>query len=214
MHYSTFENDHKLPYDPFKAIVTPRPIGWIGSKNKNGLNNLAPYSYFNAISHNPQKFIMFSSTNYKDSVQNIEDTGEFTCSLATYELFNNMNYSSAEVKNEIDEFKLANLTPEKGKYVNANYVKESPAALECKLWKVIDLPNSERDLNKGNFVVFGEVIGIYINDNFIKDGLFDTAKAMPMARLGYKEYGVINKDNILTKSRPEVDEKREKIIKS
>ena len=82
MHYSTKKNDHNLPHDPFKAIVSPRPIGWIGTQNLDGIRNLAPYSFFNAISDKPYH-VMFSSTGYKDLIKNIEETKVFSCSLAT-----------------------------------------------------------------------------------------------------------------------------------
>ena len=211
MHYNAIENNHNLPHDPFKAIVAPRPIGWIGTSNKLGANNLAPYSYFNAVSDKPH-YIMFSSTGYKDSIKNIEETGIFTCSLATEELFIKMNNSSASAKYEVDEFELVKLTPQKGNYVNAPYVKESPAALECKLWKVIDIPGSNRKQGSGNFVVFGHVIGVYINESYIINGLFDTGKAKSLGRLGYMDYGVITKNNIRTKKRPQLDEKGNIII--
>ena len=204
MYYKTEKNDHNLPHDPFKALVSPRPIGWIGTRNKLGINNLAPYSYFNAISDKPY-FVMFASTGFKDSIKNIEETKVFTCSLATKDLFNKMNYSSASTKYGDDEFELSGLTPKDGKLVNAPYVDESPAALECELWKVIDLPGSDRSSLSGSYVVLGHVKGIYIDDEYIKDGLFDTRKARPLGRLGYMDYGIINDDNIFSQKRPQVD---------
>jgi len=115
LHYSTKKNDHNLPHDPFKAIVSPRPIGWIGTQNSDGIRNLAPYSFFNAISDKPY-YVMFSSTGYKDSIKNIEETKVFSCSLATQNLFEKMNFSSASAKYGVDEFALSGLTPEDGKY--------------------------------------------------------------------------------------------------
>jgi len=211
LHYNTEKNDHNLPHDPFKALVSPRPIGWIGTRNKGGINNLAPYSYFNAISDKPY-FVMFASTGFKHSIRNIEETKVFTCSLATKDLFNKMNYTSASTKYGDDEFELSGLTPKDGKFVNAPYVDESPAALECELWKVIDLPGSDRPNLLGNYVVFGHVKGIYIDEKYIKDGLFDTRKARPLGRLGYMDYGIVNDDNIFSQKRPQVD-KNGNIIK-
>ena len=211
MHYNTEKNDHNLPHDPFKALVSPRPIGWIGTRNKGGINNLAPYSYFNAISDKPY-FVMFASTGFKHSIRNIEETKVFTCALASKDLFNKMNYTSASTKYGDDEFELSGLTPKDGKFVNAPYVDESPAALECELWKVIDLPGSDRPNLLGNYVVFGHVKGIYIDEKYIKDGLFDTRKARPLGRLGYMDYGVVNDDNIFSQKRPQVD-KNGNIIK-
>ena len=167
MHYDTIKNEHNLPHDPFKAIVAPRPIGWIGSRSQTGVYNLAPYSYFNAIADRPH-FVMFSSVDIKDSVKNIEETGDFTVSLATEDLFDHMNGSSVPAGSEIDEFELAGLKPQIGKFVSAPFVSEAAAALECKYWKTIDLPNVDRKLGKGNYVIFGQVVGIYINDKFIK----------------------------------------------
>ena len=204
MYYKTEKNNHNLPHDPFKALVSPRPIGWIGTRNKFGINNLAPYSYFNAISDKPY-FVMFASTGFKDSIKNIEETKVFTCSLATKDLFDKMNNTSASTKYGDDEFELSGLTPKDGKLVNAPFVDESPAALECELWKVIDLPGSDRSSLSGSYVVFGHVKGIYIDDEYIKDGLFDTRKARPLGRLGYMDYGIINDNNIFSQKRPLVD---------
>ena len=205
MHYDCEKNDHGLPHDPFKAIVAPRPIGWIGSKGNSGIQNLAPYSYFNAVADKPH-FVMFSSVGIKDSVKNIEETGVFTFSLAVEKLFDGMNGSSAPAEYSVDEFKLTGLKFSQGKIVDAPYVKESPAALECKYWKTIDLPGSDRSKGSGTYVIFGKVLGIYIDDNYIIDGLFDASKARPLVRLGYMNYGVVGEENTFTKNRPELDE--------
>tara|TARA_B100000700_G_scaffold88548_1_gene99769 strand:+ start:32 stop:694 length:663 start_codon:yes stop_codon:yes gene_type:complete len=205
MHYDARKNEHGLPHDPFKAIVAPRPIGWIGSQNKEGQKNLAPYSYFNGVSDQPY-YIMFSSEGLKDSLINVEQTGVFTASLATAGLFDQMNISSVPAKHGTDEFKLSGLTARQGSYVNAPYVAESPAVLECELWKVLDLPHSSRTENTGNYIVIGHVIGIHIDDNYIKDGLFDFKLAEPLGRLGYMDYGIINSKNSFTKNRPQINE--------
>ena len=204
MHYDTRKNNHGLPHDPYKAIVAPRPIGWIGSQDIDGVRNLAPYSYFNGVSDNPH-YVMFSSVGIKDSLRNIEQTRVFTASLATYKLFEQMNVSSVAADTEIDEFKLSGLKVRKAKYVDAPCVADSPAVLECELWQVIDLPHSSRKDNSGNYIVIGHVVGIYIDDSYITDGLFNTRMAEPLGRLGYMDYGVINADNIFSKNRPELD---------
>mgnify|MGYP001170653333 FL=1 len=201
MQYDARKNDHGLPHDPFKAIVAPRPIGWIGSQNKDGQKNLAPYSYFNGVSDRPH-YVIFSSNGLKDSLVNIEETGVFTASLATAKLFNQMNISSVPAKYGVDEFRLSGLTARQGNYVDAPCVAESPAVLECELWKVVDLPHSSRKNNSGNYIVIGHVIGIYIDDSYIKDGLFDFRLAEPLGRLGYMDYGIINSKNTFTKNRP------------
>ena len=204
MHYDTLKNEHGLPHDPFKAIVAPRPIGWIGSRSITGVYNLAPYSYFNAIADRPH-FVMFSSVDIKDSVKNIEETGEFTVSLATEDLFDHMNGSSVPADSNIDEFELAGLKPQIGKFVSAPFVSEASAALECKHWKTIDIPGSDRSKLTGNYSIIGEVVGVHINDDYIKDGMFDTEKVRPIARLGYMDYGVVGKENIFSKNRPKLN---------
>ena len=204
MFYKTEVNDHGMNYDPFKAIVTPRPIGWIGSVDKEGIANLAPYSYFNAISDKPY-FIMFSSADYKDSVRNCEENIDFTCSLVSENLFDAMNNSSVPVEPEVDEFNLSGIKKEQGNLVRAPYVKGCSAALECRYWKTIDLPGSNRKEATGNFLVIGEVVGIYIDDNAIVDGRFDTASVRPLGRLGYMDYGVVGKENIFSKNRPKLN---------
>jgi len=205
VHYDSILNKHGLPHDPFKAIVAPRPIGWIGSISKAGVNNLAPYSFFNAVADKPH-YVMFSSVEIKDSVRNIEETGVFTVSLAVESLFTQMNISSVPAKGNADEFILAGLTTKMGKFVNAPFVSESPAVLECTHWKTVDLPNADRTNKTGNYVIFGQVVGIYIDDFYIKDGLFDAALARPLVRLGYMDYGVVGKENTFSKNRPALDE--------
>ena len=151
---------------------------------------------------------MFSSVGIKDSVKNIEETGVFTFSLATEKLFNAMNGSSVPADYDIDEFKLTNLPHVQGKFVDAPFVKEGPAALECKYWKTIDIPGADRSSGKGTCKFFGEVVGVYIDDSFIKNGLFDASKARPLVRLGYMNYGIVGEENTFTKNRPELDDKR------
>ena len=201
MHYAPGLDKCPLPFSPFKSCTVPRPIGWISTVSEDGIYNLAPYSYFNAIADRPH-FVMFSSVDIKDSVRNIEETGEFTVSLATEDLFDHMNGSSAPADSDIDEFELAGLKPQIGKFVSAPFVSEASAALECKHWKTIDLPNVDRDNGTGNYVIFGQVVGIFINDKFIKDGLFNARAARPLVRLGYMDYGVVGSENTFTKNRP------------
>ena len=197
MFYKTDENKHGLTHDPFKALVAPRPIGWISSLGADGVVNLAPYSFFNAVSDRPP-FVMFSSSGRKDSVRNSETSGEFVCSLATYELKEQMNVTSAMVGPEVDEMALAGLTPAPCKLVKPPRVAESPVAFECKYYKTLSLPGL--DGAEGNLVVIGEVIGIHIDDAYIADGRVDTAKLRPIARLGYMEYAVV--DAVFSMDRP------------
>ena len=200
MHYDTAKNDHGLRFNPFKALVAPRPIGWISSVGANGVLNLAPYSFFNIVSE-PPPMVMFSSYARKDSVANIEETGEFTCSLATWDLREAMNMSSAAVAHGVDEFALAGLTPAASKLVKAPRVAESPVALECKLWKTLELP---RTRDKGYIMVLGSVVGIYIDDRYVRDGFVDTGAMRPIARQGYMEYSVVTPETVFTLNRPTV----------
>lgn len=200
MHYDTAANNHGLKFNPFKSLVVPRPIGWISTISKEGVNNLAPYSFFNAMGDRPP-IVVFSSSGRKDSLQNLEETQEFTCSIATYDLRDQMNLSSAPVVHGVDEFALAGLTPAPSVMVKPPRVAESPAALECKVWKLVELPASKGQVQTA---IFGMVVGVYINDACLRDGLVDLAAMQPIARLGYMDYAVVNRDNIFSLNRPNV----------
>ena len=205
MFYETRDNTHGLKHDPFKALCVPRPIGWISTVSKTGVCNLAPYSFFNAVGERPT-YVMFSSAGRKDSLINIEDTGEFVCSLATYDLRFNMNMTSAPVPHEVDEFPIGELTAAPSRLVKPPRVKESPAAFECKHWRTIDLPALEPGKASTYSVIFGQVVGIYIDDAFIRDGLVDTGAMRPIARLGYMDYGVVNPENVFSIDRPTAEQ--------
>jgi flavin reductase (DIM6/NTAB) family NADH-FMN oxidoreductase RutF len=201
--YETQQNKHGLRHDPFKALMVPRPIGWISTVSKAGVANIAPYSFFNAVSERPPH-VVFGSAGLKDSLRNINETGEFVCSLATWDLRYEMNTTSAAVPYGVDEFPLAGLTAASCRLVKPPRVKESPAAFECKLWKTIDLPGLEDGQLSGYTMVIGRVVGVHIDDTFLKDGLVDTGAMRPIARLGYMDYGVLNPENVFTINRPEV----------
>ena len=186
MFYDAVRNDHGFQYDPFKAIVAPRPIGWVSTLSPEGRANLAPYSYFNAFSQSPH-YVAFGSGPVKDSMRNIEATGEFVFSLATYDLREQMNATSAHVT--VDEFELAGLTKAPCELVRPPRVAESPAALECCLHRIVPLPDD--DGKAENFLIIGRVLGIHIDDRFIHDGRVDTAAMRPIARLGYSEYATV-----------------------
>ena len=190
MFYDAIENKHGLPNDPFKAIVAPRPIGWVSSLSKTGIPNLAPYSFFNAMSERPH-YVVFGSGGFKDSLSNIEATGEFAINLATFELREKVNLSSARVSPEVDEFALTGLTPLPCKLIRAPRVAESPAALECKLYQVVPMPDDHGDAQ--DWAIFGRVVGIHIDDRFIHEGRVDTAAMKPIARLGYSEYATVER---------------------
>lgn len=186
MFYDTESNAHGMAHDPFKAIVAPRPIGWIGTKGRDGSRNLSPYSFFNAVGDKP-KMVMFSSSGRKDSLRNVQETGVFTASFVSRSLLDQMNASSAAVSYETDEFTLAGLTAAAGKLVDAPYVGEAVAALECRVTKVLTLPDMEGN-DTDSHAVFGQVVGIHIADAMIRGGRFDLASADPIMRLGYMDY--------------------------
>ena len=205
MHYDSIKNKHGLKHDPFKALVAPRPIGWISTISSNAVLNLAPYSFFNAIATNPN-YVMFTSAERKDSLRNIESNGEFTCSLSTWDTRDGMNMSSAPVDYLTDEFALANLETAPSQFVKPPRVARAPAALECKHWKTIELPDVVPGSDKGHFVIIGQVIGIFIDDRFIHEGIVSTAEMRPLARMGYMDYGVITPETSFVLQRPMVQE--------
>ncbi|WP_160004149.1 flavin reductase family protein [Rhizobium sp. 18055] len=186
MFYTTDQNQHGLAHDPFKAIVSPRPIGWIGSKGRDGSLNLAPYSFFNAVSDRP-KLVMFSSSGRKHSFRNASETGEFTCNFVSRHLIDKMNMSSAAVAYEVDEFALSGLTAKTGELVDAPYVAEAFAVLECRVTEIIE-PKSLSGEASENVMVFGQVVGIHIDEAILRDGRIDMGLARPVARLGYMDY--------------------------
>ncbi len=201
MHYETAKRNHGLRHDPFKALIVPRPIGWISTVSKTGVLNLAPYSFFNGIADNPQ-MVMFSSSGHKDTLLNIQDTRQFTCSMATWALREQMNITSATVPPDADEFALAGLTPAASHFVRSPRVAESPASLECELWQTIDLPNDERRPQTRYTLVLGRVVGIHVDDAFIRDGLVDTAAMRPLARMGYMDYSFVTPETSFVMNRP------------
>jgi flavin reductase (DIM6/NTAB) family NADH-FMN oxidoreductase RutF len=205
MHYDAISNQHGLKHDPFKALVAPRPIGWISSVSRDGVCNLAPYSFFNAVADRPH-YVMFSSHDPKDSLRNIHETGEFTCSLATWDTRFGMNVSSAPVPADVDEYPLADLTAVASRFVKPPRVKESPAALECRHWRTIELPDVDPQTGKGHYVVFGQVVGIYIDDAFVHAGIVDTSAMRPLARMGYMQYAVVTPETTLEINRPKLSE--------
>jgi flavin reductase (DIM6/NTAB) family NADH-FMN oxidoreductase RutF len=198
MFYDTRKNDHALPHNPFKAIVAPRPIGWVSTISTKGEVNLAPYSFFNGITDRPP-IVMFSSESAKDSVAFAEETKEFVCSLATFDLRDQMNATSAPLPRGENEMTYAGLEAAPSRLVKPPRVAASPCALECKWLQTVRL----KDVDGGQlerFVVFGQAIGVYIDDRFIKNGRLDTAAMKPIARCGYDEYAMV--DTVFKMTRP------------
>jgi flavin reductase (DIM6/NTAB) family NADH-FMN oxidoreductase RutF len=192
MFYDTRDGSRTLPHDPFKAIVAPRPIGWISSISAKGEVNLAPYSFFNGV-HSKPNLVMFASESFKDSVANIQETGEFVCSLATWDLRDQMNTTSAPMPHGQNEMERAKLEPAPSRLIKPPRVAASPCALECKMTQMIQLKDIEGHDVDG-YVVFGRVIGVHIDDRFIKNGRLDTAAMKPIARCGYNdEYTVVER---------------------
>lgn len=190
---------HGLPHNPFNAIVTPRPIGWISTRDADGRDNLAPYSFFNAVAYVPPQ-VMFASTSAKadrgdtkDSVSNIRETGVFCVNIVEYAARDVMNASSATVDRDVDEFELAGIDKAACDTIAAARVANAPASLECKVTQIIQLEG------ESNFAVFGEVTGIHMRDDCIVDGRFDVTRYQPLTRLGYRDYGVIKEVFSLTR---------------
>ncbi|MGQ4272672.1 flavin reductase family protein [Terrihabitans sp. B22-R8] len=182
-HFYEPREGHRLRYDPFKAIVAPRPIGWISTIDAQGRPNLAPYSFFNAFCTAPP-ILGFSSQGWKHSVANIDATSEFVFNLATRELAEKMNITGADWPEGVDEMTQAGLEAAPSRVVRAPRVAASPAALECRLLSITPLHDLEgRAVD--NFLVVGQVVGVHIGSAFLKDGMFDTAAAHPIARCGY-----------------------------
>ena len=184
--------DHGLPFNPLKAIVAPRPIGWISTLSRDGKPNLAPYSFFNAISETPP-MVGFSSSpgehGEKDSLINARDTGEFVVNIVSKKQMQAMSDTSAALDHGVSEFDFAGLYAEPAQLVKAPMVKDAPCQLECKLWDIITLPPTSEGRN--NHWVMGEVVGIHINDAIITDGKVDVLKFNPVARLGYMDYTAV-----------------------
>ncbi|WP_420392278.1 flavin reductase family protein [Acuticoccus sp.] len=175
-----------LRYDPFKAIIAPRPIGWIGTLSANGVPNLGPYSFFNALSSRPN-IVAFSSQSLKHSAANARRTGEFTFSLATEALKHEMNTSSATLDEDVNEFERAGLEAGASRLIAAPFVKASPAALECRVISaeaLVDLAGRELDW----FLVVGQVVAVHLDDDYVVDGRFDAQRAQAIARCGYNNY--------------------------
>jgi flavin reductase (DIM6/NTAB) family NADH-FMN oxidoreductase RutF len=200
MFYETRKRDKTLlPHDPFKAIIAPRPIGWISTRAKDGRVNLAPYSFFNAFASMEAHIVGFSSEGLKDSTAFAEESGEFVFNLATFDLFHKMSETSAPLPRGTSEFEHAGLTMAPCELVAAPRVKEAHASLECKLTQAIRLRNHEgREID--NYLLLGEVVAFHLDDALIRDGRFDTAAARPLARCGYRDYAVT--ESLIELARP------------
>ena len=191
---------HGLPHDPFKALVVPRPIGWVSTMNARGDINLSPYSFFNAVSDRPY-MVAFSSDGRKDAVTYVEETGEFVCNIATFDLKEAMNATSAPLPRGQSEMEHAGLAATPSIMVKPPRVAAAPAALECKWLQTVPLTPLEGG-DARYFLVVGQVVGVYIDDRFISDGLVDTAAMRPIARAGYRDYFVATPETKFSLTRP------------
>lgn len=182
-------------HSPFNALVIPRPIGWVSTLSKDGVPNLAPYSYFNAVSTHPPAVMFCANGTHmeggdKDSLTNARDTGEFVLNLCTEELAGKMNDSSTAAPRSIDEFEIAGLTKAPSRVVKAPRVAESPVHMECRVLQILEVPlGSPNAVSK---IVIGKVVAIHIRDDLIVDGRVDVLKVRPLARLGYFDYSVVS----------------------
>lgn len=182
------ENGHGLPHNPFNAIVTPRPIGWISTRGRDGQDNLAPYSFFNAVAYTPPQ-VMFATTSRKedrhmgkDSLANIDETGVFCVNVVEYAARDAMNATSGAYGREVDEFELAGIERAECETIACARVAAAPANLECRMTQIVRLEGAD------NFLVLGEVTGVHMRDDCLVEGRFDITTFQPLARLGYRDY--------------------------
>lgn len=196
---------HGLPHDPFKAIVAPRPIGWISTRDAQGRGNLAPYSFFNAIADDPP-VLAFGSVGRKDTLRNVEATAAFVYNVAAAALADAMNGSAAAFGEGEDELRTMGLTPAPCRLVDVDRVAESPASLECRLLQIVRLRDLEGH-DTESYVVFGQVVAVHINRACLVDGLYDTGAAAPLMRAGYlTRYAAIDEGSMRDITRPSTAE--------
>ena len=204
MFYETSKNNHGLKHNPFKSCIIPRPIAWITTISNDGIDNCAPYSFFNGVSSDPP-MIMFANNGSaidgsgpRDTFSNIKENQEFVINISTFNTKDKMNKTSARLCRNVSEIEFASLETLDSRLVKPKRLKESPINMECTLYKIIDLPGITEDNYNG--ILIGKVIGIHINDEYIKDGKVDVKKIKPLARLGYFDYSVI--DDFFSIKRP------------
>ncbi len=200
-HFYEPRDGHRLPHDPLNAMVAPRPIGWISTVSADGVRNIAPYSFFNLINYTPP-LIAFSSVGRKDSVANVEATGEFVWNLATRDLAEAMNATSAMVPADVDEFALAGLETLPSRLVAPERVAASPVAFECRLTQLIRLTD-RHGVELDQYLVIGEAVGVHIDTAMLEDGVYQTARARPIMRGGGPaDYFDVTEANLFRMWRP------------
>ena len=191
------------PFSTLNAIVVPRPIGWISTLSASGIPNLAPYSFFNAVAYSPPQVMFAATSNHrfgglKDAVLDAQTTGEFVVNAATSELRERMNASAVPAPREVDEFEYAGLTKADGRLVKCPRVAESPVHLECRYIRSVEMLSN--DAEDPNTVVFGEVVGVHIDERVLVEGRIDFLKLRPVGRLGYLDF--VEVDSVFTMERP------------
>lgn len=204
MFYETKKKNHGLKYDPFKSCIIPRPIAWITTVSNNGEDNCAPYSFFNGVASEPP-MIMFANNGAavinegpKDTFSNIKDNKEFVVNIATYDNKDKMNHTCFPLGKGESEIDLAELETRESKIVKPKTLSASPINMECELHKIVDLPVNNK--NEYNGIIIGKVLGIYIQDDYIVNGIIDVKKLKPLARLGYMDYSIV--DSFFQMNRP------------
>ena len=207
MYYETDKNDHGLRYNPLKACVVPRPIGWISTIDTAGTTNVAPFSFFNLLSYDPP-FVLFSAGVHevdggkKDTVANVEATGEFVYNMATWAQKDQMNQTAQIVDRTIDEMAATGLVSEPSRLVRPPRIKGSPVQFECRLHQIVTLPG--RVPSSQHHLVIGRVLAVHIADAALtNDGRVDVLKLRPIARLGYKDYVSVDAIFQMEKRSPE-----------
>jgi flavin reductase (DIM6/NTAB) family NADH-FMN oxidoreductase RutF len=195
------KDGHGLPHNPLTAIVSPRPIAWVSTRAADGAENLAPYSFFNAVAYAPPQ-VMFASTSAKpdrgdtkDTVANIRASGVFCVNIVEHAAREAMNLSSGSWPAETDEFALAGVAREPCRLIACSRVATAPAALECRLAQIVTLKG------RSNFMVIGEVVDIHLRDDCLIDGRFDVTRYKPLARMGYRDYTVV--ERLISMNRPD-----------
>jgi flavin reductase (DIM6/NTAB) family NADH-FMN oxidoreductase RutF len=205
MFYQTRDH-HGLPHDPFKSCVAPRPIGWLTTLSADGVVNLAPFSFFNGVAASPPVVIIGINDSgpgrTKDTLANCRATGEFVVNMATWDLRDVMNLTSAPLPADVDEMALAGLTPAPSRLVKPPRVGESPINMECKVLRFVELPSDDPDAR--NTTIFGQVHGIHIDESVLTDGMVDVTKLKPIARMGYMDYAVV--EQVFEMRRPSVEQ--------
>ena len=207
MYYEIEKNDHGLRHNPLKACVVPRPIGWIATLDASGKVNVAPFSFFNLLSYDPP-FVMFSAGTHegdggtKDTVANVQATGEFVYNMATWSQKDQMNSTAMIIDRGVDEMAASGLEPEPSRLVRPPRIKGSPVQFECRLHQVVNLPG--RKPSSQHHVVIGQVVAVHIDDRALTaDGRVDVLRLRPIARLGYKDYVVVDETFQMEKRTPE-----------